>query len=225
MNPFAPTFEKLPTSIPVFPLTGALLLPRARLPLNIFEPRYLAMVQDSLGGDRLIGMIQPVEPGAEGGGTGTAAAEPPLAGVGCCGRLTAFAETDDGRYLITLTGLCRFRVREEVSTMRGYRRVVADWSPFADDYTAPAEGGFDRTGLFDRLKPYFARRDLQVNWQALEGAPDEQLVSTLAMLCPFTPAEKQGLLEAEDFTARASMLLALIRMAVHESAAGGPLRH
>ncbi|WP_044558872.1 LON peptidase substrate-binding domain-containing protein, partial [Azospirillum sp. B4] len=114
MSPFAPTFDRLPTSIPVFPLTGALVLPRARLPLNIFEPRYLAMVQDSLGADRLIGMIQPMEPGAE----AEAGAEPPLAGVGCCGRLTAFAETDDGRYLITLTGLCRFRIRQEVSTMR-----------------------------------------------------------------------------------------------------------
>ncbi|MBB6252605.1 LON peptidase substrate-binding domain-containing protein [Nitrospirillum iridis] len=221
MPPFAPTFDQLPASIPIFPLTGVLLLPRARLPLNIFEPRYLAMVQDSLGSDRLIGMIQPMEPGAEGDG----GVEPPLAGIGCCGRLTAFAETDDGRYLITLTGLCRFRIQQEVSTMRGYRRVVADWSPFAGDYAVPANGGFDRVGLLAGLRPYFTRRDLTVNWQALESAPDEQLISSLAMLCPFTPAEKQALLEAPDFAARASMLLALVQMAVHESVDGDTARH
>jgi Lon protease-like protein len=221
MSPFAPTFDQLPASIPVFPLTGVLVLPRARLPLNIFEPRYLAMVQDSLGSDRLIGMIQPVEPGAE----ADPSVEPPLAGVGCCGRLTAFAETDDGRYLITLSGLCRFRIREEVSTMRGYRRVMPDWSPFAGDFVAPAEGGFDRAGLMAALKPYFTRRQLTVNWQALETASDEQLISTIAMLCPFTPAEKQALLEAPDFIARTSMLLALMQMAVHESADGDVARH
>ncbi|MEC4593202.1 MULTISPECIES: LON peptidase substrate-binding domain-containing protein [Nitrospirillum] len=221
MSPFAPTFERLPASIPVFPLTGVLLLPRARLPLNVFEPRYLAMVQDSLAGDRLIGMIQPVEPGTE----TDSSIDPPLAGVGCCGRLTAFAETDDGRYLITLSGLCRFRIREEVSTMRGYRRVMADWSPFAGDFIAPADGGFDRAGLMAALRPYFTRRSLTVNWQALETASDEQLVATIAMLCPFTPAEKQALLEAPDFIGRASMLLALVQMAVHESADGDAARH
>ncbi|MEE3626091.1 LON peptidase substrate-binding domain-containing protein [Nitrospirillum sp. BR 11752] len=221
MSPFTPSFDRLPASIPVFPLTGALVLPRARLPLNIFEPRYLAMVQDSLAGDRLIGMIQPMEPGAEAAG----GLEPPLAGVGCCGRLTAFAETDDGRYLITLSGLCRFRIREEVSTMRGYRRVMADWSPFADDFVLPADGQFDRAVLMAALKTYFARRSLTVNWQALEAASDEQLIATIAMLCPFTPAEKQALLEAPDFISRASMLLALVQMAVHESADGDVARH
>lgn len=206
--------EDLPTAFPVFPLPGALLLPRGRLPLNVFEPRYLAMVEDSLGAGRMFGMIQPND-SAPVGETG-----PGLYRIGCLGRLSQFAETGDGRFLITLTGLARFRVAEELPVQRGYRRVAADFGAFGADLARPKRLGLDRATLAGALRPYFKVHGIDANWEAIDAMPDEMLVVTLAMVCPFDPAEKQALLEAPTETDRAADLLALLRMAVHEASNG-----
>lgn len=196
----------LPDILPIFPLTGVLLLPRGRLPLNIFEPRYLAMTEDALRGERLIGMIQPSDPAPSG-------TNPPVYPIGCAGRITAFAETGDGRYLITLIGLSRFRIREELPLLRGYRRVVPEWQPFAGDLDEGAGSGFDRERLIRGLRAFFAQREVSADWQAMEKAPGEQLVTSIAMMCPFPPGEKQALLEAKDLGERARLLTALVEMA------------
>lgn len=207
-----PGLEGLPAEFPVFPLPGALLLPRGKLPVNIFEPRYLAMVEDALGRGRMFGMIQPNKQ-MPAGATG-----PALFRIGCLGRITQFAETDDGRFLITLTGVCRFSVRDELSIRRGYRRVAADLSEFhADLADPPALPLGARENVMAALKPYFAARRLDANWDAVNAMPDSTLISTLAMVCPFEPAEKQALLEAPTEANRAHDLLALLRMAVHEA--------
>src|SRR5438067_9862420 len=212
----------LPEILPIFPLAGVLLLPRGRLPLNIFEPRYLAMTRDALGGERLIGMVQPSDPSVPG-------MNPPVYPVGCAGRMTQFSETDDGRYLITLTGLSRFRIREELPLLSGYRRVAPDWEPFADDRRRPEDPGFDRERLLRGLRGYFATRKIQADFDAIDKAPGEYLVTSLAMACPFAPSEKQALLEAGDLDARAELLTALCEMAAIEPAnednSGGGTRH
>ena len=203
--------EDLPHEFAVFPLPGALLLPRGRLPLNIFEPRYLAMVEDSLAHGRMFGMIAPNEhaPRAEHG--------PSLYRIGCLGRLSHFSETEDGRYLITLTGITRFVVKRELAMQRGYRRVEADFSPFAQDrHVAPDLEPETRADIIESLREYFDMKGIDANWDAVHGMPDDQLVVTLAMLCPFDTAEKQALLEAPTEHDRAGDLLALLRMAVHE---------
>jgi len=206
--PFHPRFEDLPAEIAVFPLPGALLLPEGRLPLNIFEPRYLAMVQDSLSNGRMFGMIQP-DPSAPATPKG-----PGLFRVGCLGRLSSFAETDDGRLLITLTGLIRFRITEELPLHRGgYRRVHPDYAPFTADLdTGRAHPGIDRAALLGALRPYFKGRGIEANWEAIEQTADPLLVTTLAMVCPFDPREKQALLEASTPSDRAAMLIALMEM-------------
>jgi hypothetical protein len=201
----------LPDAIPIFPLTGVLLLPRGRLPLNIFEPRYLAMTQDALGGERLIGMVQPSDPQNDNRGGGQM--NPPVYPIGCAGRITAFSETDDGRYLITLTGVSRFRIREELPLLGGYRRVTADWEPFARDREPSPEPGFDRDRFARALKGYFVQRQISADWEAIEKAPGEHLLTSIAMLCPFEASEKQALLEAADLEERARLLVALIEMA------------
>ncbi|MBV9860569.1 MAG: LON peptidase substrate-binding domain-containing protein [Alphaproteobacteria bacterium] len=208
-----------PEIIPIFPLTGVLLLPRGRLPLNIFEPRYLAMTRDALGGERLIGMIQPSEPvpgDLVGRDPAAATRTPAVYPTGCAGRITQFSETDDGRYLITLTGVSRFRIREELPLLSGYRRVVADWGAFEGDRHRDAdddEPGFDRERLVAALRSYFAPRKMSLDWDAIRAAPGEQLVNSLAMLCPFDPGEKQALLEAADLAERARLLTAIVEMA------------
>ncbi|HTZ79452.1 MAG TPA: LON peptidase substrate-binding domain-containing protein [Stellaceae bacterium] len=216
---FAPSFEELPREIPIFPLTGVLLLPRGQLPLNIFEPRYLAMVSDALAPPRLIGMIQPQE------GRGDAG-EPPTYPLGCAGRITSFSETDDGRYLITLTGLARFTVGEELPLRRGYRMVRPDWSRFRDDLTAPIAAELDRKRMVAALKPYFQRRGIGADWNAIGEMADEPLVTMLAMGCPFAASEKQALLEVRTLAERATLLTALFEM---ESTPAAPeqttLRH
>lgn len=216
----------LPEVLPVFPLTGVLLLPRGRLPLNIFEPRYLAMIRDALGGERLIGMVQPSEPQEDNLGRG--ATNPPLYPVGCAGRIMQFAETDDGRFLITLTGISRFRIVEELPLLSGYRRVIPDWRAFAGDRDGSGEPAFDRDRLIRGLKGYFAHRQLSADWSAIEKAPSEYLVTSIAMACPFAPSEKQALLEAADLDARAQLLTTLVEMAASERSAeenGGGTRH
>jgi hypothetical protein len=206
----------LPAILPMFPLTGVLLLPRGRLPLNIFEPRYLAMTRDALGGDRLIGMVQPSDPAASG-------RNPPVYPTGCAGRITSFSETDDGRFLITLTGTCRFRIREELPLLEGYRRVVPDWHEFTRDVEADEEVSFDRERLVRGLRSYFQQHQISADWDAITSVPGERLVTTVAMTCPFDPSEKQALLEASGVEERARLLTAIVEMAVmkHPSEATG----
>jgi Lon protease-like protein len=197
----------LPATLPIFPLTGVLLLPRGRLPLNIFEPRYLAMTRDALAGERLIGMVQPSDPGASG-------SNPPVYPTGCAGRIISFAETEDGRFLITLTGTCRFRIREELPLLDGYRRVVPEWREFARDLESEDEAGFDRDRLMRSLRAYFQQHQISADWDAVTSVPGDRLVTSIAMTCPFEPSEKQALLEAPDLDERARLLTAIVEMAV-----------
>ncbi|MGF1660216.1 MAG: LON peptidase substrate-binding domain-containing protein [Rubrimonas sp.] len=198
----------LPETIAVFPLAGAMMLPRARLPLNIFEPRYLAMLDDALKTEhRLIGMIQPLEK--------TGDAPPKLRRIGCAGRVTSFSETEDGRYLIALTGICRFRVGEEVEGFHPYRRVKAEWVDFARDLTArDSDPGFDRKAFLGLLKRYFEASGLSSDWSSLEEADEEMLVNSLSMLCPFAVEEKQALLEAPRLAERRETICALMEFAI-----------
>lgn len=218
--PSHPRFGELPSTLPVFPLAGVLLLPRGRLPLNVFEPRYLNLVADALGEGRMFGMIQPIDPEAD--GLGDEDERPTLYRTGCTGRISSFAETEDGRLLITLTGLCRFRVIQEVEPLRGYRRLAVDYDPFRADLEDSAPVVIDRARLLAALKPYFKLEDLQLDWDAVDAAPDEALITALAMLCPFDPREKQALLEASTVTERCEMMTALLEMAVLQ--AGGSAR-
>lgn len=198
-----------PAEIPIFPLHGVLLLPRGQLPLNVFEPRYLRMVLDALGNGRVIGMIQ------------TRAAEPhpvpdgaALFPVGCAGRISAFAETADGRLLITLSGIGRFRVGRELDRAAGgYRRVVADYAAFAPDREPPTGRIADRARLLAAVRGFFADRATELDWKAVESASDDALVTSLAMLCPLAGSEKQALLEASDLAERATLLTTMLEMA------------
>lgn len=218
-SPFDPSFEELPATIPVFPLPGVLLLPGGRLPLNVFEPRYLNMTRDALATDRLIGMIQPHASAP------ASAAAPPLFQVGCAGRITQFAETDDGRFLISLTGVCRFVVEEEMASMRGYRRVVADWGPYRTDLEDDADAGLDREVLVTTLRRYFDVQGISADWDTIQDTPEDRLVTTLAMVCPFEASEKQALLETATLKERSSMLMALLTMAVAGDNGGDHARH
>jgi len=200
------TLEDLPGTLNVFPLTGVLLLPRGQLPLNIFEPRYLALIDTALSGDRLIGMIQPTQSEEQ-------VLKPALSAVGCAGRITGYRESEDGRYLITVSGVCRFRVAEELATETPFRRVCADFGSFLTDLAAPDENDFPRERLLVTLKDYLSRRDLKADWKSVMSAPPETLVNALAMLCPFEPAEKQALLEAPSWDERVDTLIALLEMA------------
>jgi Lon protease-like protein len=200
-------FTDLPHSLPLFPLTGAVLLPRGQLPLNVFEPRYLEMVDYALQGDRLIGMIQPTE-------NEETVLRPKLSQVGCAGKLVGFRETDDNRYLITLSGLCRFRLTGELDSATAWRAGKCDFAPFAGDLAQPADEEEDvpRERLLAALKSYLTTRDMQADWKSVMTAPAEALVNALAMMCPFEPAEKQALLEAQNFRDRTTTLLALLEM-------------
>ncbi|MCP1336549.1 LON peptidase substrate-binding domain-containing protein [Futiania mangrovi] len=208
------TLADLPARVPVFPLTGALLLPRGRLPLNIFEPRYLAMVNDALGGDRVIAMVQPTPcPAAD-------AEAPDLYRVGCLGRLTQFSETGDGRYLITLTGVCRFRLGRELAVDTPYRQVVPEYDDFLRDLGEDDGDISNRPRFLKALNAYLQANRLDADWGSIEGAPAESLVNTLAMLLPFEPQEKQALLQAPTLTERADALLALLELAAAGRAGG-----
>lgn len=194
----------LPDTIPVFPLPGALLLPRARLPLHIFEPRYLAMLDDTMKtSHRLIGMIQPREvPGSN---------EVKLQTIGCAGRLTGFSETEDGRYMITLSGVSRYKVTSEVEGFAPYRRCNVDWAPFARDLgVAETDKGFSRDEFMPLLERFFEAQGLSTDWDSLSDAEDELLINSLSMLCPFEPEDKQALLEAPSLETRRETLVTLI---------------
>jgi Lon protease-like protein len=199
------SYTDLPKSLPLFPLTGAVLLPRGQLPLNVFEPRYLEMVDYALTGDRLIGMIQPTE-------NEETVLRPPLSQVGCAGKIIAFRESDDNRYLITLAGLCRFRLTSEMETTTPWRAGFCGFAPFAGDLAQQGEEEFPRERLLAALKTYLSSRDMKADWKSVMTAPGEALVNALAMMCPFDPAEKQALLEAPSFQERASTLMALLEM-------------
>src|SRR3954447_10056116 len=199
---------ELPEVIAVFPLPGALLLPRGQMPLNIFEPRYLAMVDDALrDGHRLIGMTQPAASHSPND------AKPALFRVGCVGRITQLAESGDGRYILELTGVARFRVLEELTVLTPYRQCKVDFFAYADDFTArKGEQAVDRQALLEVLTDFLKANDLKVDWEGVESAPNEALVNALAMMSPYGPAEKQAMLEAPDLKTRAEILIAVTEM-------------
>jgi uncharacterized protein len=207
----------LPENIAVFPLAGALLLPRGQMPLNIFEPRYLAMVDDSMrDGHRLIGMIQP-DPAHQG-----AEDKPNLFKVGCVGRITQIAESGDGRYLMQLTGVARFRIEEELHVATAYRQCRVTYQPFADDFIArKGEDEVDRKALLEALSAFLKANNLKTNWQDIENAPNEAVVNALAMMSPYGAAEKQALLEAPDLKSRAEILIAVTEIEIAKKAQGG----
>jgi uncharacterized protein len=203
------TAHDLPPRLAIFPLAGALLLPRTKLPLNIFEPRYLAMVQDAMASSRIIGMVQPVDDRAEGDDA------PAVQSIGCAGRITSYAETDDGRLLIVLTGIARFQIVAENETSGPYREVEADFTPFAGDLIAGlGEADVDRRVLIETLRIYLEARKLVADWDEVEAASTEALVNSLSALSPYPAGDKQALLEAVDLKARADMLIALTEVAL-----------
>jgi uncharacterized protein len=206
----------LPDVIPVFPLSGALLLPRGQLPLNIFEPRYLAMIDDALrSGLRLVGMIQP-DPVHAGDDD-----KPVLYKVGCVGRLTQIAESGDGRYLIQLTGIARFRIEDELTVATPYRQCRVTYAPFKDDFVArKGEDEVDRESLLKALRDFLEANNLKADWQGIENAPNEALVNALAMMSPYGAAEKQALLEAPDLKTRAELLVAVTEFELAKKATG-----
>jgi Lon protease-like protein len=209
--------EDVPATVPVFPLAGVLLLPRGHLPLNIFEPRYLDMVTEAMRGSRLIGMLQPriaVK-------TGVAADAGELSEVGCIGRITQYAETGDGRILITLMGVARFKVVAEIPTKLAFRTCRIDVEAFTEDFTVGlGNDEVDRKGLLDTFKAYLEARNLEADWDSIERASNESLVNTLSMMSPYGPAEKQALLEAKTLKERAEMLVAVTELALASEAGG-----
>jgi Lon protease-like protein len=207
----------LPEVIPVFPLPGALLLPRGQMPLNIFEPRYMEMIDDALASrHRLIGMIQPDSgnPGPED--------KPNLFKVGCVGRITQIAESGDGRYLLQLTGVARFRVEEELTVATAYRQCRVTYAPFADDFIArKGEEEVDRKNLLRTLADFLTANDLKADWEGIENAPNEALVNALAMMSPYGAAEKLALLEAPDLKTRAEILIAVTEIELAKNSSDG----
>jgi len=211
----------LPQKVPLFPLSGSLLLPGGRLPLNIFEPRYLMMVDDALANGRFIGMVQPRQTGAE-----TVGDHAPLYDIGCLGRVSAFGETDDGRFLITLTGIVRFRIANELGLTNGYRRADIDVSEFQGDLNPDRVAGFIRQPFIDALQTYFTVNEIKGSWDALEKADEATLITSVAMSVPFSVEEKQALLECPTLIELADLLRSLMEMAVHEKeGAQSPVRH
>lgn len=201
-----------PAQLPIFPLTGVLLLPHAQLPLNIFEPRYLAMTEDALGQGRLIGMVQPQEASQENNQE-----NPDVYPTGCAGRIISFAESGDGRFLITLLGVSRFHIKEELELKHGYRRIRPDFSPYKEDLAKDETDLPEREDRLNIVKSYFSMKNIEADWSSVESAPDEPLVNSLSMMCPFAPSEKQALLECSGLQERSALLISLMKMAVHEN--------
>ena len=204
----------LPQKLPVFPLPGALLLPRADLPLNIFEPRYLEMISDALSGERMIGIIQPRD-------DSDTVERPDLMKVGCAGRITSYAETPDGRMLVTLTGVSRFSIKSELTVDTAYRQVVANFKPFAIDLVMDLGAAeVNRPALLTAFKDYLTANNMSADWSEINAASTEVLVNTLSLLAPYPASEKQALLEAPDLKTRADVLVALTEMALSKSFSG-----
>ncbi len=208
-----PDLASLPRTIPIFPLAGALLLPRGQLPLNIFEPRYLDMVRDAMAQARVIGMVQPTDPD-------TSVYEPDVYETGCAGTVAAFKETDDGRYLITLNGICRFAIVEEFDSRAAYRVVTVSYDDFAHDLDTDGHPTLDRERILPALRAYLEIHDMSAAFQALEELPGGPLITALSMLCPFEPNEKQALLEASSQSERGRIVTALLEMAALQHVAG-----
>lgn len=227
-----PGLESLPGRFPIFPLPGAVLLPGGNLPLNIFEPRYLQMVRDAMQTDKVIGMIQPRVPAGSGEARGSEArapaeseVAPPIYGTGCAGRISSFRETEDGRFLITLTGIARFDVAEELEVATPYRQVVAAFDRWHKDLQPEPPPDTLRGDLMAALKDYFESQQIEADWDTIKGAPLAGLVTSLVMICPFEPNEKQALLEAENLNAQAELLIALMCMAGTTGAAEPTVLH
>ena len=228
---FDPEFDQLPMRIPIFPLPSALLLPGGQLPLNIFEPRYLAMVRHALATPtRLIGMVQPLDHHAgddmfDGSlANDELADDPGLFETGCAGRLSFFQESDDGRFVIALNGVCRFhRLRQELDP-NGFLVADVDWQPFANDLRVDVSA-LDRDPLIKVMKRYFDMKGFETDWAQIENSDNHQLLATLSMICPFEVAEKQALLEADSMAKRANLLIAMMEMALHDETGGNDARH
>lgn len=203
-NPFNPKFQSLPATLPIFPLPGAIVMPGAQLPLNIFEPRYLEMVQDALGEARMIGMVQPAS------GSDAEADAPEIYQTGCAGRITSFSETHDGRIILVLTGVCRFDVEQELRTDRTYRRVAADWRRFDVDYQDTGEHLLDRQRFANTLRHYGETNQVELPWDDLRGMKDGDLVNLLASHLPLPVADKQAMVEAVTSEERARLMQVLL---------------
>lgn len=218
---FMKSDQDFPTEFPIFPLTGAVLYPHTRMPLNIFEPRYLSLIDAVLAGSRYMGMIQPRLSVKE-----TVDSEDGIYEIGCLGRLTAFAETDDGRYVVTLTGVSRYRVVRELPIKDGYRRAEADFSPFRQS-APPQEGAtYDRTGFMATLTTYLDKLGADQNQQSFEHANDQALITAVAMSAPFAPGEKQAILECVGLEEQAEMVRSLMEMSAYDNDDETPgLRH
>jgi Lon protease-like protein len=200
----------LPPQLPLFPLAGALLLPRVDLPLNVFEPRYLAMVEDAMSSHRIIGLIQPLE--------GENDEKPKLQSIGCAGRITAYSEADDGRLLITVTGICRFTLKKEAKAQKPYREAKVDYSKFAADLISETgSSSVNRSELVTAFRNYLEANSMTANWREVEGVSTEILVNTLSLLAPYPPRDKQALLEAPDLKSRAEVLVALTELQLSRS--------
>ena len=228
---FDPELQQLPMRIPIFPLPSALLLPGGQLPLNIFESRYLAMVTHALATPtRLIGMVQPLDHHAgddmsnDNLANDELADDPGLFETGCAGRLSFFQESDDGRFVIALNGVCRFhRLRQELDP-NGFLVADVDWQPFANDLRVDLSA-LDRDPLISVLKRYFDMKGFETDWTQIENSDNHQLLATLSMICPFEVAEKQALLEADSMAKRADLLIAMMEMALHDETGGNDARH
>jgi Lon protease-like protein len=217
---FDPEFDQLPMRIPIFPLPSALLLPGGQLPLNVFEPRYLAMVKHALATPtRLIGMVQPRDLAGD-----ATAEEPPLFETGCAGRVSFFQESDDGRFVIALNGVCRFHRLDQQLDPNGFLVADVDWRPFANDLRMDISA-LDRDPLMDVLRRYFDLKGFETDWTQIENSDNHQLLATLSMVCPFEVAEKQALLEADSMVSRADLLIAIMEMAIHDETGGNDARH
>lgn len=217
---FDPEFDQLPMRIPIFPLPSALLLPGGQLPLNVFEPRYLAMVKHALATPtRLIGMVQPRDLAGD-----ATAEEPPLFETGCAGRVSFFQESDDGRFVIALNGVCRFHRLDQQLDPNGFLVADVDWRPFANDLRMDISA-LDRDPLMDVLRRYFDLKGFETDWTQIENSDNHQLLATLSMVCPFEVAEKQALLEANSMASRADLLIAMMEMAIHDETGGNDARH
>lgn len=217
-HPFLLPFEKLPVTLPLFPLPSAIVMPGCQLPLNVFEPRYLNLVTDALGAERLIGMIQP-----KAGEKNTK--EPPLYATGTAGRIVSFSETPDGRLLIVLAGVCRFDLEQEIPTTRGYRRASVIWDRFADDYREKPRSPIPRVELLNKLREFFSIKKLETDWEAIERLDDLMLCNVLTGVLPLDVAERQSLVDAVTLEDRASRLRSLLAFEVAESNTGHVTRH
>lgn len=217
-KPFETKYEDLPAELALFPLSGVLLLPRGRLPLNVFEPRYLNMVEYALANKRMIGIVQPMEDGEAGLSAPDGAA---LYRAGCTGRITSFQEGGGGQMQLNLRGVCRFNIVDEMPLLNGFRRTRPDFAPYKSDFLSDDGTTIDRQRLLSDLRAYFEMENIEADWETIQQTPDGRLVTTLAMVCPFEPNEKQALLESADLAHRSKLIIGLIEAALRRDDDGG----